>query len=64
MIDVFRVVLFPYCLCGYCWHMAQKRREFIFFLEIDKSMSLSLNVLIECDITNEDNKFGNMYTSE
>lgn len=44
--------------------MAQKRREFFFFfLEIDKSMSSSLNVLIECDITNEDNKFGNMYIS-
>lgn len=44
------------------WHK-RGGSSFFFFLEIDKSMSSSLNVLIECDITNEDNKFGNMYIS-
>lgn len=27
MSDVFRVVLFLYCLCSHCWHMAQKKKE-------------------------------------
>lgn len=61
MTNVFRVVLFLNCLCGYCWHMAQKKKEFI-FLEIGNSLSSSLNVLTECYITSEDDKFTNIYT--